>query len=60
MNRKVKTWLDPAQNDTVSANLQVIDKFNRADTTIPQDLLPNQLPPGETLTHTSGIGYAFM
>ena len=41
------------------ANLQVIDKFNRADTTYTTRPVAKPITIRQLLTHTSGIGYAF-
>ena len=41
------------------ANLQVIDKFNRVDTTYTTRPVAKPITIRQLLTHTSGIGYAF-
>jgi methyl acetate hydrolase len=51
---------DPAQKYLPAiANLQVIDKFNRADTTYTTRPVVKPITIKQLLTHTSGIGYAF-
>lgn len=51
---------DPAQKYLPDiANLQVIDKFNRVDTTYTTRPVTKPITIRHLLTHTSGIGYAF-